>query len=241
MRKWLTIIFTALAIGIAAIIPTKVHAVNPVVHITVYAYIVGTPSGLTLTYVSDYEIAISWTKGVDAENTMVRGAIGRMPTSKTDGYEVYYGTGTVATDWVNIGQSAPLYYKAYSQRLDGKWEPIGTSGVANFMSMSYLWIGLVVLALVLSITSLLKKHMIMSLLSAFAWLLCTIFTYYTITTLQPQLYTGMLLFFLFCFITMLVQMYRSTRGEPIPPVVPYDHRVHLKTTMEKYREARRRL
>lgn len=223
-------------------IPIKVHAVNPVVHITVSAYIVAAPSGLIITYISDYEIHIEWTKGADADKTMLRGAIGRMPTSRADGYEVYYGTGEEATDWVNIGAAAPIYYKAFSQKADGFWEPVGVSGEANFMSMSYMWIGLIILSLGLSVICLTLRRSLFGTLAAFAWLLCMIFAYQQ-TTLNVQIYQALQLFFLLCFLAMMATAWYTWReGRTVEEVKPpYSHTQHLRDTVASYRGARRRL
>lgn len=112
----------------------------PQVSITVSAWIVGSPSGLILTYISDFEVGIEWTKGVGANNTMVRGAVGRLPESITDGYLVYYGNGTSVSDTgVSLDETAAaVYYRAWSQNEAGGWEVIGISDSIEGVGMTLI-------------------------------------------------------------------------------------------------------
>ena len=75
MWKWLLII----VVLCLALMPATALAANPTVTITVSKWVVGLPTGFTLTYISEYEVQIDWVKGVGAENTMIRAAIGRPP------------------------------------------------------------------------------------------------------------------------------------------------------------------
>jgi hypothetical protein len=97
--------------------------------ITVIAvgYVCGAPGGLTLTYITDYEVGITWIKGADAENTMIRAAIGRYPEGIDDGWLVYYGDGTNCSDTgVSLDETAvPTYYRAWSQNAGGIWNEYG--------------------------------------------------------------------------------------------------------------------
>ena len=81
------------------------------------------PTNLVLTMVGDNEVLISWTMGAGACNSMVRGAVGRVPTSRTDGYLVYYGSATSATDWID--EDEMVYYRVWSQSCDDSWETTG--------------------------------------------------------------------------------------------------------------------
>lgn len=156
--KWsLAIVISLLAL--LTISPAVSADTSDQVTITATGYVCAIPGGFTVTYISDYEVELSWTKGVDAENTMVRAAIGRVPTSREDGYEVYYGTGTSATDWVNMEfLSEPIYYKAWHQRDDGVWEEEGSA--SGFVEgIGVLNACLIGLALGVSSLALWKRHM----------------------------------------------------------------------------------
>ncbi len=149
MRKWLI----TLTLLIAWIIPTPVFAATSAeVTITASGYIVGAPGGLTLTYISDYEVGISWTKGSDAVNTMVRGAVGRVPKNRTDGYLVYNGAGTSTSDTgVSLDETAAyIYYVAWSQNAGGLWEDTGVSGFIGGAGMLLIAIVLLVLGLTIA-------------------------------------------------------------------------------------------
>lgn len=90
-------------------------------YVTIYP-----PTNLTLTKISDYEVYVSWTKGIGAENTMVRAAYGRIPTDRDDGYLVYYGTGSNGTDYAVDLNEGRRYYRAWSQGSSGQYENTGT-------------------------------------------------------------------------------------------------------------------
>jgi len=139
------------------------------VTITATGYVCGAPEGLTLIYISDYEIGISWTKGADAENTMVRAAIGRLPESRTDGYLVYYGNGTNATDWTaNLGTiDARIYYRAWSQSFSGTWEE---AGVSDWLTGGGMLIAFMVLSLGLTIVAFWRNNMPIATVAGIAWL-----------------------------------------------------------------------
>lgn len=113
------------------------------VDITVSAFIVGTPGGLILTYISDYEVGIEWTMGEDAVNTMVRGAVGRLPENREDGYLVYYGDEASCSDTgVSLDETAAaVYYRAWSQNAGGSWEVEGISDSIEGVGMTLIFIG----------------------------------------------------------------------------------------------------
>jgi len=116
-------------IGLLALFPCSgALAANPTVTITVSAWTVGTPGGLTITYINNDTLQVDWTKGDGAVNTMVRAKYGTAPESRTDGYLVYYGEGVTADDTsVDIDNTInPLYYRAWSEDVGGTWETTGT-------------------------------------------------------------------------------------------------------------------
>lgn len=129
--KWLRLILLLSLALIFTLIPSVVLADDSEeVTVTVTGYVVGIPGEFTVTYVNDYEVQLSWEKPEDAEKTMVRAAIGRMPESRTDGYLLYYGEGESCIDTAtNLDEVAtPVYYRAWSQRADGAWEEQGAGG-----------------------------------------------------------------------------------------------------------------
>lgn len=241
MKKWLAIAFTILLIGIAAAIPLKVHAANPQVHITVSAWVVGSPSGLTLTYVSDNQIDISWTKGVGAVNTMVRVKYDSVPMDRSDGYQVYYGVGDNVTD-SNVDLTSPRvpYYKAWSQNALGAWELLGTSAGASFMSLSYMWLGLIILALAASAGAFIWRRTLLCIIAAFVWLALTGFA---VTNLDMTIVANISLplLFLFCFVTMLASTwFLRPERQALPPANPHQYMIDLQNETDTYRKLRRR-
>lgn len=160
------------------LVPTTVLAdTSAEVTITAVGYIVGAPSGLTLTYVSDYEVGISWTKGEGAENTMIRACVGRTPGSRTDGYLVYYGTGTSASDTgVSLDETAtPVYYRAWSESAGGLWEEEGISSFLEGVGVTILAISIIVLGL--TIAAFVFKNAPLLLAGSMGWLVFAFLMY----------------------------------------------------------------
>jgi hypothetical protein len=174
--KWLRILSLALILS-CLLTPVVVQAANPTVTITVSGWVVGTPSGLTITYVNDYQVDLEWVKGEAAANTMVRAKYGSMPTSRTDGYEVYCGDGTSCSDTgVNFDESpSTVYYRLYSQNEAGVWEHEGISGFLENPNMM-LW-ALIFLALGLTVAGYMLKKSFLAFAATGAWILLTLFAY----------------------------------------------------------------
>ncbi len=154
------------------LLPIKVEAASSDVTITATGFICGTPVGLTLTYVSDWEVDISWVAGIGAVNTMIRAAYGHAPTSITDGYMLYSGPGVSVID--NIASlAAPdiLYYSAFSQNAGGVWTALYASAdTGGFMSVSYLFIGLILLACFLTYMSWKSPNILIAFAAGLMWL-----------------------------------------------------------------------
>lgn len=141
------------------------------VTVTATGYVVGAPGGLILTYLDANTTGISWIKGVYADKTMVRGAVGRLPTSRTDGYLVYYGTGVSANDTgVSFEETAaPIYYRAWSQNAGGVWEEGGISGFIEGGQVTYIALFFIVLVLSGFVIWGRNPNMIVAIMSAGMW------------------------------------------------------------------------
>ena len=169
MKRWL-IIITLLLVSLVPIGQVLADTTADVT-ITASGYIVGVPGGLTLTYVSDYEIGISWEKGSNAENTMVRAAYDRAVEDRNDGFLVYNGTAIGTTLWTsNVGFLGSIHLRAWSQRADGMWEDIGTTAEESFMSISFLFVILIILGLSLFIAAFRWKDILLSYAAALTWM-----------------------------------------------------------------------
>lgn len=109
------------------LIPIPAQADNPVVTLTVTGWVVG-QTGLTITWISDTEVKLDWTRGPSANSTMIRIKIGSAPASRDDGYLVYYGDAFSFTDMViNLDLiGAYVYYGAWSHDEEGVWEETGS-------------------------------------------------------------------------------------------------------------------
>jgi len=166
--RWIVVLVFVLGL---LLVPVAVRADTADVTVTAQGYICAEPGNFTLTYISDYEIGISWEKGENAVNTMVRAAYGRVPASRSDGFQLYYGSGTSATHWVtDIGLVGPIYYRAWSENADGIWEETGSTKEANFMSASFLFIGLIGLTGMLTYFAWRRRHVLICLAASVSWL-----------------------------------------------------------------------
>lgn len=174
--------------------------------ITALGVVVGAPTGFTVWYITDHEIGMSWTKPVGAVNTMVRAEYGQYPdepapgAQPTDGYLVYYGPATTASDTaVSLDEIATaVYYRAWSQNGAGVWS-------SNFGEGSQEGIGVTFLALIIATLGLLAifaftRLAVISFLDAVFWIVLGVFCYTKST--QPStgnwdIYYAM--FFVGCF------------------------------------------
>lgn len=147
---------------------TGALAADPVVNVTVSAYVIGIPGGFTVTYTSDYEVGIEWTKPGGAENTMVRAAIGHPPANRTDGYLVYYGDAESCTDTgVSLDETAaPVIYRAWSETAGGAWSPLFAEGEIEGIGM--VLIAFAVLIVALMALGYIFKHGLLFLAAGFA-------------------------------------------------------------------------
>lgn len=75
------------------------------------------PSSLLATPISESQINLTWTKGEGAEKTMVRYKKGSYPTSRSDGTQVYFDTGT-SYSHTSLDADETYYYRAWSYTTD---------------------------------------------------------------------------------------------------------------------------
>lgn len=144
------------------LIPTSVLAdTSADITVTAAGWVCGAPGGFTITYISDYEVGLSWAKGIEAEKTMIRAAYGRTPENRTDGYLVYYGDGVYCSDTaVSLDETAtPIYYRAWSQNANGVWEDEGVWGFIEGIGVTM--IAFIVLALGIAGIAMWRKHILL--------------------------------------------------------------------------------
>jgi len=171
VRKWLVI----LTIVVLALAPASTVLADSSADITVTATGIvggnpGIPTGFTVFYISDYEVGISWTKGESANNTMIRAKYGSYPTSRTDGYLVYYGEGTSTSDTgVSLDETATnVYYRAWSEDSGGVWSNYAEGNIGGF---GMLTIGIALIVLVLTTMAFVLKNALLHMVCIVGWLL----------------------------------------------------------------------
>lgn len=143
--------------------------------VTATGYICEAPGGFTIIYISDYELGLSWVKGEDAVNTMVRVKDGSTPTSRADGNLIYYGEETYASDTgLNFQESTgSRYYRAWSQNEAGVWEE---AGATNFMENPNLtFIGLIIAAGIASFLAFKSRLPAMKFFGGLPWILLALY------------------------------------------------------------------
>ena len=133
------------------------------------------PTSFTATFVTENEVTLAWTPGSYAEYTMVRANYGTYPTTTEDGYCVYYGDGSNATDTiVDLNwRDDTICYSAFSENTSMSWSSdYATASVEN-LGMSALIdaiLPLVILILVLVIAHW-RRSVILLGISGFACML----------------------------------------------------------------------
>jgi hypothetical protein len=82
---------------------------------------VGPPLGFTAVYVTDNQVALDWSLGINAENTTIRAKMGAYPNDLTDGYVVFDGPGVSGNDTaVNFDVFLGIvHYRAWSENSTG--------------------------------------------------------------------------------------------------------------------------
>lgn len=166
--RWLGILLLIIAWALS---PTMVMAAtSDSVTVTVSGWVVEAPGGFTLTYISDYEVGITWTKPATANNTMVRAKYSGYPEDRTDGYLIYYGTGTSASDTaVNLDETAtPVYYRAWSENTTGVWSP--QFAEANIEGVGVTLLALILFCGILSFLSLRTISVLLAVGASGSWL-----------------------------------------------------------------------
>lgn len=244
-KRFILVVAITLALagqlGVICCFPYLTRAAQPPyvstadVTVTATGMIVAMPNGLTLTYISDMEIGISWTKPAGAVNTMIRVALGHTPTSVTDGYEVYYGNGTYASDTaINLAAPDNFYYAAWSETAGGWFSPLSaTADTGGFMSASFVFIGIIALGLGLTISGFAFRQPGLTVLAGLVWVALTVFmfTYSTGNDVYRILaYLGIGMSFL-CFLGTGFLMRRS-KDEAIEDAI--EARDELSDTFDDY-------
>lgn len=147
VHRYHRVIWLVLCLSLLATSPVLADDMSAVT-LTVSGKIVAVaPTGFTLTYVSRNQIDVSWVKGDLAVNTMVRAKYGDYPSSRTDGYLVYYGDSTIASDTtMDLEETAgKIYYRAWSEGPVGVWSNDYSEDWTQGLGVTL--IGLVVLVL----------------------------------------------------------------------------------------------
>jgi len=214
--RWLGLL---LILGLLLLPTVLTQAANPTVTITVQAWVLTSPSGFTLEYVSDNEILIEWEASPVTNMTMVRAAYGHPPEDMEDGYEVYRGTGTSCTDdATDLATPSIIYYRAWSNDVGGNWTTLFSSAdTGGFMSASFLFVGLILIAGFLTWFASKRPEILIALAAGLTWLALGFWLLLgDVTNLQlADVWTQLLawVFVVMTFVPVLTQMNVAIRQE----------------------------
>jgi hypothetical protein len=147
--------------AIATLTPNTTYHFRAVVRYAASSYVYGSDATLTTTGTvtlgaptglsavrSTGQIVLSWTKGSNAVNTMVRRSTTTYPSTISDGVQVYFGTSSGVTD-TGLTDTQGYYYSAWSEK-DGSYTstyatvyvaPLGGTGVSVLGNPDTLFIG----------------------------------------------------------------------------------------------------
>jgi len=139
--------------------------------ITATGVVVLGPQNFAIAYISDNEVELTWVKPEGAVNTLIRVKPGSYPVDRTDGYLVYYDDGESFTDTsVRLAAAEFPFYKAWSETAGGQWSSYSSEEEANFMSASFLFIGLILIAAFLTYFAYRVRLLIFTMAAASSWL-----------------------------------------------------------------------
>jgi len=179
-------------------------------------------TGLTATYINDYEIGLEWSIAPNVTKVMIRSKWGSTPTSKDDGILVYYGDATNMTHFLQSSlafATEPLYYSLWSEMGDGSWSPSSTDAGGDFMSSTILFIVVSIMALGLSLGYTWKRQGFFAYAATAFWLFLGLLAYQTSTSPSPLEFTDiyMGLFWVCMGMTItFVLLPTLTREKPTP-------------------------
>ena len=110
---------------------------------------------------------LTWTMGISANWTIIRGSSNGYPTSVTDGYLVYNGTGTdVMVSGIDISSSS-YYYSAWSENAHGLSPDYATAMIRGNISLAF--VVLMLLPLGLTVAMFATKNSMLGFPSGIFW------------------------------------------------------------------------
>ena len=106
------------------------------------------------------------------------------------------------------------------------------------MDVSYLFLGLVAIALGFSIMAFVFKHFILAILAGGAWILNAVLAYIEMSTWTSTM--PLVSFFVFCALAMFTFIFLNRQKTVISPAEKYDRTKDIDDTIAYYRNMRRR-
>lgn len=159
------------AVVYAAVSQTVVVSVSPNVGI------LPAPTGFTVTRVTDTYVRLDWVPNPGAANTLIVAKVGSEPTSRTDGYIVYYGPGAIANDtFIDLDiVGGKVFYAAYSESPVGSWSLSPATGSIGGAGMTLM--ALALLATGLTVAMFMTRQAMLGFPCTIFWAILSAFAY----------------------------------------------------------------
>lgn len=133
------------------------------------------PTGLTLNQTGWDSVNITWTKGAGADNTTVQGEADSYPSSTTDGFSLYNGTGTNTSASGMQLNTASYFFRSWSYNVTSGFSEeyaqanLGGQGMNN-LTLFLVFPALMGMPLLLAAVLVKRKNLLLSLGAALFWL-----------------------------------------------------------------------
>ena len=175
-------IASACAVVVGYLWVSVVAYANPAGSVTVVAFpdvpTVYPPIPLNV-HAAGSTVTLNWGFPSWTVSAMVRGRVGSPPTDMHDGYLVYQGTATSATDAASFDPDAKVYYRAWGANTSGIWSATHTDAILEATNM--LLMILAILALVLMLAGFVLHRYALCIASSAFWIATMAFLYLNYT------------------------------------------------------------
>jgi len=172
------------------------------------------PTNFTITQIGPSSVSVNWTKGIGAENTVVRGSIGGFPRTVSDGWLAYSGNGTSCIiEDINLSTGS-LYVRAWSEAGGEYSEDYAEASIGGdtLYMIAFLALGIFFMWLAWK-----SRELLICLVSFFIWLALALWLFFSNASIfdLSQGYVQILayVFFIVGFVPLLWSMNQEIRHE----------------------------
>lgn len=135
------------------------------------------PTDFEITQTSADSANLTWTMGVTADRTIIRGSDNGYPSSITDGYLVYNGTGTLASVEGLLLSTNAYYYRAWSWNIYGYSLDYAQTRIGGDMQAILMFGLLFLVAIGFIVVYLWKREMWLGIAAGTVWVATAIYAW----------------------------------------------------------------